>query len=368
MTTALAVQETALTVEEDRAARQLAAVKQIISQTTPAKEIRTRKGRGGMVFKYTDGAYVIRTLNEALGHNWDFEADNEQVIEWNGVPFEVRCRGRLTVRLNGQAVTKVQYGSQLIEFVKDRSGVVIAPVSIGDCFKGAATDAMKKCASLLGVALDLYDSDYKAENYADDEDVDRFAAAGMGDRAFRKSDDPRPKTLGELVTPKQLWTIRNMERETGTNVDELCREKFRCDLAEISKKAASVIIDALKGMGAKGPAVASDAEDKRIKEANAKHQGVITDTGPSKDLMRNPNYGPEIAKRFNAVVQQLTIRGIPPDELLREANVCLHDAGRKQIRSRYEADDESARIICDTFEVWAMILDRKQEESRATQS
>lgn len=177
--------------------------------------------------------------------------------------------------------------------------------------------------------------------------------------------DPRPKTLGELVTPKQLWMIRNMERETGANVDELCREKFGCDLAEISKKAASVIIDALKGMGGKEPTGSEDAEAKRIKEANAKHQGVITDTGPSKDLMRNPNYGPEIAKRFNAVVQQLTIRGIPPDELLREANVCLHDAGRKQIRSRYEADDESARIICDTFEAWVMIHDRKQQEGRA---
>lgn len=150
--------------------KQLDALRQISTQRTPDNEIRTRKGRGGMVFKYTDGAYVIRTLNQAFGHDWDFEADNEEIIDWLGQPFEVRCRGRLTVRLNGQAVTKVQYGSQAIEFIKERDKdgkvFIVGPVSIGDCFKGAATDAMKKCASLLGIALDLYDSDYRADKYA----------------------------------------------------------------------------------------------------------------------------------------------------------------------------------------------------------
>lgn len=147
--------------------RQMDALQRIASQATPKQHIRQRKGRGGMVFKYVDGAYVIRTLNEAFGHNWDFEADNEQVIEFNGQPFEIRCRGRLTVRLGGQAVTKVQYGSQAIEFIKDKQGNIVAPVTIGDCFKGAATDALKKCASMLGVALDLYDSDFKASDLSE---------------------------------------------------------------------------------------------------------------------------------------------------------------------------------------------------------
>lgn len=328
--TALQVQETALAVQE----KQLAAIRQIIQQKTPDKEIRTRKGRGGMVFKYTDGAYVIRTLNEALGHNWDFEADNEEVINWNGVPFEVRCRGRLTVRLNGQAVTKVQYGSQIIEFIKERDKdgkvYIVGPVSIGDCFKGAATDAMKKCASLLGVALDLYDSDYKAENYAEDEL-----------EATVDTSDPRPKTLGDLVTPKQLWMIRNMAKEQGIDPEQMAQDLLKCKLEETSKKSASVLIDALKN-----------------KEAAMPAPPITTSTGPSKALMKNPKHSPEMAKRLGALVQQLTIRRVPPDEMLREANVALHDSNLAQVKSRYEMDDAQAGVACNTFEAWIINIDR----------
>src|SRR5262245_59234836 len=138
---------------------QIAAIQQILTQSTPKNEIRERKGRGGKMLKYTDGAYVIRTLNEAFGSDWDFEADNEELIYFNDLPFEVRCRGRLTVRMGGRTLVKSQYGCQPIEFIKDKDGNIIAPNSLGDAFKGAATDALKKCASMLGIALDLYDSD-----------------------------------------------------------------------------------------------------------------------------------------------------------------------------------------------------------------
>ena len=111
--------------------------------------------------KYTDGPYVIRTLNAAFNWNWDFVADCEELLLNNGQPFEVKVRGTLTVRLGGQAVTKTQYGCQPIEMLKSGQ----APVSIGDAYKGAATDALKKCASMLGIALDLYDSDYRPEKY-----------------------------------------------------------------------------------------------------------------------------------------------------------------------------------------------------------
>src|SRR5215475_2898039 len=143
--------------------RQLEAIKRILSQRTPPDEIRVRDGRGGQKLKYTDGAYVIRTLNDALGWDWDFVADNEELLMNGDRPFEVKCRGTLTVRMDGRTVTKTQYGCQPIEMKRDGT----APVSIGDCYKGAATDALKKCASMLGIALDLYDSDYKPEKYAD---------------------------------------------------------------------------------------------------------------------------------------------------------------------------------------------------------
>lgn len=127
----------------------------ILTQATEPTEIRYRQGRGGRKFPYTDTAYVIRTLNLSFNWNWDFVVDNEDVFYVNERPFEVKCRGRLTVRMGGNEITKTQFGCQPIEFLQDKE----TPVSVGDAFKGAASDALKKCASLLGIALDLYDSD-----------------------------------------------------------------------------------------------------------------------------------------------------------------------------------------------------------------
>ncbi len=127
----------------------------IFTQETPKEAIRTRPGRGGRVLLYTDGAFVIRTLNEAFNWHWDFEVDHEEILYVGDRPFETRCRGQLIVWFGDTPVTKMQYGCQQVEMLKDGS----APVSLGDAFKGAATDALKKCASMLGIALDLYDSD-----------------------------------------------------------------------------------------------------------------------------------------------------------------------------------------------------------------
>jgi recombination DNA repair RAD52 pathway protein len=128
----------------------------MLNQKTPPNLIRFRIGRGGKQFAFVDGAEVIRALNNAFVWDWDFETDQEELIHFEGVPFEIKVRGRLTVRTKtGRTVTKMQYGSQAIEMNSDKT----RPVSIGDCYKGAATDALKKCASELGLFLDLYDSD-----------------------------------------------------------------------------------------------------------------------------------------------------------------------------------------------------------------
>lgn len=128
------------------------ALQLIASQETPTDAVKWRKGRGGREYPYTNTAYVIRKLNDAFAWDWDFECDQEEVILRGDQPFEIKVRGKLTIRAGGRVITKVQYGCQPIE------GGEKAP-SIGDCYKGAASDALKKCASMIGIALDLYDSD-----------------------------------------------------------------------------------------------------------------------------------------------------------------------------------------------------------------
>lgn len=59
--------------------------------------------------------------------------------------------------------------------------------------------------------------------------------------------NPRPKTLGDLVTPKQLWMLRNTARELGIDAEDYCLREYNCALEEISKHAASMLIEKIKG-------------------------------------------------------------------------------------------------------------------------
>ena len=184
------------------------ALAQIMSQETPRDQIRTRPGKGGRVLLYTDGAYVIRTLNEAFAFNWDFEADHEEILYVGERPFEARCRGKLIIRAGDVTITKMQYGSQPIEMLRDGS----APVSLGDAYKGAATDALKKCASLLGIALDLYDSDSEI-NTANPQQVQREIQQA-------RQQAQKPVVVEQTPQPAPKSPQKPLQQATGQNKRE----------------------------------------------------------------------------------------------------------------------------------------------------
>ncbi len=114
-----------------------------------------------------------------------------------------------------------------------REGVGSGPADSETGIKKAEHDALKRAAVKFGVARELYrrESDVMEEN------------GGLPASVAR---DPRPKTLGDLVTPKQLWMIRNLGREIGCDVEQECQSLMQCKLEEISKRAASSFIDYLK--------------------------------------------------------------------------------------------------------------------------
>src|SRR5262249_50859054 len=218
--------------------QQLDALRRIASQQTPKEETRWRKGKGGTQMPYTDVAYVIRELNEAFSWDWDFIADNEEILCNGEIPFEVKVRGKLTVRLNGQAVTKTQFGSVPIEYLRDGS----APVSIGDCFKGAASDALKKCASLLGIALDLYDSDSAVHG--------GHGTSSGGENRNAAAAAPRPSGMaGQILALAQAlkWDeaalIKEIHERCGIAI---APGQFEAALQTVDSQNQQLLIQALK--------------------------------------------------------------------------------------------------------------------------
>lgn len=127
-------------------------------QKTPRQHVYKRPGKGGQTFDYVTVAYMQKALNYAFAWNWDFE-----IVEHGKEQDHVWVLGRLTVRGTkpGQQIVKTQFGRSEVKKTKDSK----VNVDYGNDLKAAASDALKKCASLLGFASDIYGkSDYKAES------------------------------------------------------------------------------------------------------------------------------------------------------------------------------------------------------------
>lgn len=105
-------------------------------------QIRQRKGRNG-VLDYVEGHSVVQRLNDALDGQWSFEVVQHDIRE-----EEVVVLGRLTA----DGAVKMSFGASQVTREKGTGQLV----SLGDDLKAAATDALKKCATFLGVALHLY--------------------------------------------------------------------------------------------------------------------------------------------------------------------------------------------------------------------
>ncbi len=116
-------------------------------QKTPPVHIQKRAGKGGGTFDYVTGIYMKKVLNYIFGWDWDFE-----IIEHGTEGKYVWVKGKLTVRIKGKAIVKMQFGGADIKYKK---GTQIM-LDYGNDLKAAATDALKKCASELGIASDVY--------------------------------------------------------------------------------------------------------------------------------------------------------------------------------------------------------------------
>jgi hypothetical protein len=103
--------------------------------------------RGGVDLEYVTGEQVTSRLNQEVGFmNWSF-----RVLE-HGIHNEAdECwvMGELTIVMDGRTVVRQQFGSQKVK----RSRSSGTPLDIGFDLKGAATDCLKKCATLVGVGL-----------------------------------------------------------------------------------------------------------------------------------------------------------------------------------------------------------------------
>lgn len=132
---------------------------QKIFNTTPRRYQYSRPAKGGGNWSYVRASYVRRALDGIFGFNWSFDIETSLAEAFEVAKITKACvvKGVLTCRTrhDGQwiEIKKVQWGRSEVKFKKGTQ----EPLDFGNDIKAASSDALKKCASLLGIAADVYD-------------------------------------------------------------------------------------------------------------------------------------------------------------------------------------------------------------------
>ncbi len=146
----------------------------ILVEPFPDDAVSSRKGTHGKTLQYIETWRVVDRLNTAFDHDWSFK-----VVEWQQLEHEVVVCGELSAA----GLVKQAFGSSSITRGRD-SG---EPLSIGDDVKAAASDALKKAATLLGVGLELYSGRRLPESKESTADTPTRPAKDVGRLTERQS-------------------------------------------------------------------------------------------------------------------------------------------------------------------------------------
>jgi hypothetical protein len=213
--------------------------KEVLQRPFPPELIKQREGQQGKMLSYLETHVVIERLNEGCDA-WSFE-----VVEHRVYKVEVVVVGKLTA----DGVIKMAFGGSPITFTD--AGKV---VSLADDLKAAASDALKKAASMLGVGLELY--------------ARRSATAAAPSASPRPQDTgrvqlgqarPAPETTpaDDAATDKQIGAISGICRRKNVSRERLAalieQRTGKHQLRELNRRQASALLSELSNLNGAHP-------------------------------------------------------------------------------------------------------------------
>lgn len=186
------------------------AVKNLVEGITPENQVYYKpSGFSSKPLKYVKGGWVVEQLNLLFWGHWDFKVINQGVVG-----DQIWVLGELTVRnvVTGEAIVKSQYGGSRIKSKTNQN------IDIGDDFKSAATDSLKKAAYWLGIAADTFagvDDEVSVPGSADAGQINAVYVlgkrAGMSDEEIDKfSEDKFGSKVPELKAREVLALVKDL--------------------------------------------------------------------------------------------------------------------------------------------------------------
>ena len=206
--------------------------RKLLEEPFDDKLIRTRRGRHGKELSYVPAHEYVRRLNDAFDAAWDFEVVQHQVLQ-----DEVVVLGKLTAG----GVTKTAFGGSAITRSKEDG----TALSVSDDLKSAASDALKKACSLLGIGLHLYGHASAPGRNGAGPAPARHIRLGPG----TASDGDGADSPGDRLTQRQLaavWAITDSKDIPRPHVRQYALDTYERQPEFLSKEQASQLIGHLQ--------------------------------------------------------------------------------------------------------------------------
>ena len=227
---------------------------ELLNRPFSSRQIKKRKTSMGFTLEYIETHTVITRLNEVFEGQWSFK-----ILDHKFLDDDVVVLGELTA----EGIVKQQFGScELSQEAED--GMVL---SMGDALKAAASDALKKAATLFGVGLHLYGANPSTPDLLPDHPAEPAPSLpSPPDEAYTYTEPtPEPLAVSEsdidallgdtvppesLITDLQLAEILDLARKrkfSKDQVEQRAQSRYGRGLKDLSQFEADEILEKLKG-------------------------------------------------------------------------------------------------------------------------
>jgi hypothetical protein len=233
--------------------------RQILEQPFGPEQIKQREGNFGKMLDYIEGHEVIQRLNDAFDSEWSFTITKHEIMQETD---EVIVIGQL----NAGGIVKSQFGSSRITRAKETGDII----SLADDLKAAATDALKKAATLLGVGLHLYRNELpnggQRNGYSRTNGGNRNGGNGNNTNGGNGNNRPYRSNgnggngsdhycgagnggngNGRLTSKQYKYILRLIQEQgrSAADLDQQCLERYGTVAQYLSKGDASALIEQL---------------------------------------------------------------------------------------------------------------------------
>jgi hypothetical protein len=231
----------------------------ILEKPFGPEQIKQREGNFGKKLDYIEGHEVIQRLNDAFDGDWSFTMTKYEIMKETD---EVIVIGQL----NAGGIVKSQFGSSRITRARESGDII----SLADDLKAAATDALKKAATLLGVGLHLYRNERPQGGNRNGDSLPNGGNrnGGNGNNTTGGNGNSRPyRSNGNggngsdnycgagnggngngRLTSRQYKYLMRLNEEQGrskADLDQQCLQMFGAAAEYLSKGDASTVIEQL---------------------------------------------------------------------------------------------------------------------------